>query len=293
MSNIKNISLIILSIFILTGCGLTTSQIKKVEMYPHMYDTNANSILVLPAKNTTTSVDATNHFRYTISKPLSEKGYYVLPVHLVDAFFKSENLVETQMIRDIPISKLKEIFNPDAILYVDINTWDTSYMVFTSYVDVGVTFSLVDASSGKELWSNNSYAYSYSGLDTNNGLVGLLVSAITAAINTGVDYTELSNVANTNGASRLPYGKYHPLYRKDMNDIYEFFDYAKLKDGKLYVHPYIAEKNHSKDEDQQLSVILRKKGYHSFSVDTLSSVRKDAGAFEMFVHNGYQKYYLN
>jgi hypothetical protein len=266
---------------ILTGCAPSKSQISKGSLYPKMYSNHPKSILVLPAKNTTTSVDATDHFRYTITKPLAEKGYYVFPVHLVDSFFKSENLVEAEMIRNIPVSKLKEIFNADAILYVDINAWDTTYSVATSSVDVSLSFSLLDANTGEEIWHNNAYAYSYAGLDGNNGVLGLIVSAITVAINTGTDYTQLAYVANNSGSMILPNGEYHSNYKKDAKENWIFFDVANLDGERLYVDKYFISGNEKK-EKVPLTVRNHAKGYHAFSV----------GNFNMFNHNGYSNYYI-
>jgi hypothetical protein len=93
MRKLNYIFIVVAITFLFTGCGvISQSQVTKGQLYPKLYKEHPKSILVLPAKNTTTSVDATDHFRYTITKPLAEKGYYVFPVHLVDSFFKSENL---------------------------------------------------------------------------------------------------------------------------------------------------------------------------------------------------------
>jgi hypothetical protein len=279
----KNIYLLSITFFafFLSGCGVTTSQITKGEYYPKLYTKQPKSILVLPAKNTTTSVDATNHFRYTITQPLAEKGYYVFPVHLVDAFFKSENISDTEIIRNIPAKKLQEIFGADAILYVDINAWDTGYAVVSSNVDVGLSFSLVDANSGEEIWQNNAYAYSYEGLDGSNGLAGLIVSAITTAINTGTDYTKLAYVANLYGTALLPVGEYHKQYKKDFDSPIAFMDNAVLEDNRLYVNEYFVFGN-KQEGKVALTVRGHAKGYHAFSVNSLN----------FFNHNGYSNYYI-
>jgi len=276
--------LIIISVvtMLFTGCGVTTSQITKGEYYPKIYKHHPVSILVLPARNTTTSVDATKYFSYTITKPLAEKGYYVFPVHLVDSFFKSENLPSAELIRKIPLKKLKDVFNPDAILYVDINAWDTGYTVASSNVDVGLSFSLVDANTGEELWQNNAYAYSYEGLDGNNGLAGLIISAITTALNTATDYTKLAYVANLAGTMQLPAGKYSPRYKKDFNDNLLFYDNATLKDGRLYVNKYFIYGNGKKGK-VALTVRGHAKGYQAFPVNSLN----------FFNHNGYENYYIS
>ena len=281
----KNILLLFFAAILMTGygCAPKMSQITKGEYYTNLYQNHPKSILVLPAVNTTTSVDATDHFRYTIAPPLAERGYYVFPVHLVDSFFKSENLSDAEIIKQIPISKLKEVFNPDAILYVDINAWDTGYRLVDSHVDVGLSFSLVDAITEKEIWSNNAYAYSYNGLDGNNGIAGLIVSAIAVAINTATDYTKLACTANAAGASNLPYGSYHPAHIKDRNQVLNFVDCARLDGERLFVDQYFIFGEH-KDEPIPLTVKYRQKGYFGFAVNNLNS--------NIFRHNGYSNYYL-
>jgi len=282
MKKISHIFVIVLITAFFTGCGVVSqSLVSKGQLYPSLYKKHPKSILVLPAKNTTTSVDATDHFRYTITKPLAEKGYYVFPVHLVDSFFKSENLSNVEQIRKISTQKLKEIFNADAILYVDINAWDTDYSVLTSSVDVGISFSLVDASSGKEIWQNNAYAYTYAGMDGNGGWLGLIVSSIAAAVNTTVDYTELASVSNTAGVGFLASGKYHKKYKKDFNKKFVLTSDTNLKDGKLYVNNYFIHGNKVEGK-VPFTVRGRVKGYHSFSVFN----------YNYFNHNGYRNYYI-
>ncbi|WP_419765306.1 MAG: DUF799 domain-containing protein [Arcobacter sp.] len=269
------------AVFLFTGCGITQSRIAKIQVYPKMYEVHPKSILVLPAKNTTTAVDATDQFSYSITKPLAEKGYYVFPVHLVDSFFKSENISDAEIIRNIPVTKLKEIFNPDAILYVDINAWDTGYSVISSNVDVGLSFSLIDANTGKEIWQNNAYAYSYDALDTGN-IVSLIVSAISTAINTGTDYTKLAYVANSTGVSFLPSGYYNEkYYKKDANDKFTYFNVATLEDGKLFVDEYFIFGN-KKEGKVPLTIRGHAKGYHGLSVSNLN----------FYNHNGYSNYYI-
>jgi len=280
MRNLKYIVSGVLLLVFFVGCTATTSNVMLGELYPKVYKKHAKSILVLPAKNTTTSVDATEHFRYTITQALSERGYYVFPVHLVDSFFKSENITEAEMIRQIPIEKLKEIFNPDAILYVDINAWDTGYQVISSNVDVGLSFSLIDTTTEEELWHTNAYAYSRSA-SGGGGLIGLIVSAIAAAINTGVDYTKLATFANAAGVSVLPYGLYHPKYKKDISRNISFIDVTKLKDGKLYVDDYFMYGN-KKEGKVALTSRGHLEGYQAFSFLNYNG----------FHHNGYQNYYL-
>lgn len=266
---------------VFTGCGPTFSTIKQSELYPYMYAEKPLSILVLPAKNTTTAAEATDYFRASITEPLAEKGYYVFPVHLVDAFFKSENIANPELIRQISIARLKEIFGADAVLFVDINAWDTGYSVFSSHVDVGLTFSLVSTTTEKEVWQKNAYAYSYQGLDGNNGIVGLIVSAIVTALNTSVDYGELAHVANKAGFAFLPDGPYGNNHLVDADKKTTFQDHGKIEGDRFYVSKYFII-GVDAEEDVPLTVRGRQKGYFAFA----------PSSYEFFNHNGYSRYYV-
>lgn len=264
-----------------TGCGHKTSFITKGEYYPEVYRSHPKTILILPARNTTTAVDAADYFRYTVTQSFAEKGYYIFPVHLVDSFFKSENISEAEIIRNIPISKLKEIFNADAVLYVDINAWDTGYTVFSSSVDVGLSFSLVDTKTGLEIWQSNAYAYSYQGLDGSNGLIGLLASAISVALNTGTDYTKLATIANHYGSIMLPDGIYGHNYATDVSSSIVLVDTAELNNNRLYVDEYFIFGN-KKEGLVPLTARNHIKGYFGFQVTNMN----------FFNHNGYYNYYI-
>ena len=214
MKKLIYIALLLLLTNFLSGCGSAPAKITKHDYSPEFYSHHPKSILVLPAVNTTTAADAVDQFRYTVTKPLTEQGYYVFPVHLVDSFFKQENLPEAELIRNISIEKLRNVFGTDAILYVDILNWDTKYGVVASNVDVGANFSLIDAESEKEIWHGN--VFSRSGTQANtNSMAELIVGMVVAAINTGVDYTDLSDKVNSAAFSNFPYGPYHKNYKQD------------------------------------------------------------------------------
>lgn len=214
MKKIIYIASLLLLVNFLSGCGSAPIKITKYDYSPEFYSHHPKSILVLPAVNTTTAADAADQFRYTITKPLTEQGYYVLPVHLVDSFFKQENLPEAELIRNISIKKLKNIFGVDSILYVDIINWDTMYAIIESTVDVGINFSLIDTKSEKEIWQGNIIARSGNKAGTGS-IAELIAGMIDAAINTTVDYTELSSKVNKTAFRNFPFGPYHKEYRQD------------------------------------------------------------------------------
>jgi hypothetical protein len=281
--NLYKIVIVVISIALISGCGnpKSFSKVKKGDLYPEFYKKPPKSVLVLPARNVTSSVTATDNFRTSITKPLAEKGFYVFPVTLVDSFFKQENLSEAEVIWAIPPSKLKEGFGADAILYVDINAWDTSYKVLNSSVDVGLSFSLIDTDTGRELWSNNSYAYSYSGADGNDGIAGLIAGMIAVAINTGTDYAKLARVANYNAVAGMPNGPYSNNYKTDINWPSFVGTNGELDGDRVYVSEWFI-KGVDKEEKVTLKTRHYIKGYHAYSSNNVDD----------FIHNGYQNYYI-
>jgi hypothetical protein len=237
------LTILIISIFLFTGCAKL--DITKQDMYPNVYKKHPKSILVLPARNLTTAANASEHYSYTLTKSLTEAGYYVLPIHLVDKFFKSENLSDPNIIHNIPVSKLKKIFNVDAILYIDIFNWDTNYYVILSSVSVGFSFSLVDTKTEQEIWNVTSLGQSSS----EGG--GIVEALILSAINTSIDYTTLANFSNQITMKHLPYGFLHKEFKKDKNQKISFLKHRDklmnymyqptIKNNKLYIDRQMME----------------------------------------------------
>ncbi len=230
----KKYLLLLIALFAFIGCGGTTAKplyqgtVSNEELFKRMYDEKTTSILVLPAVDNTTSAETSELFSYTIVPFLADKGYYVFSPSLVDSFLKSENITEPKMVRKIPIKKLREVFNPDAILYTNITKWDTNYKVLSSGVAVSLSYELVSAKSGKLLWSNSGHASSISEGRLEGGSVEALVlsavvSAVSAAVNAGTDYQTLALRANKKAYYWLPLGKYHYDYAKQKSQPFGTF----------------------------------------------------------------------
>lgn len=253
----KYIIFVVMAIFFV-GCGakkpIYEVPLTHGELFKPLYDENPTSVLILPAVDQTTSADASELFSYTILPFLAEKGYYVFSPSLVDEFLKSENITEPKLARQIPLEKIQEVFNPDAILYVDISQWDTDYKVLSSGVSVWLRYALRGAKSDELLWLRGGYASSVAKgqLDTGS-LLGLVVSAAisatAAAINTATDYQKLALEANYGAYYNLPVAKYHYDYPKEQNELY----------GTLKIYDTDLEnfaKRRQKDKNAKLSVTV-------------------------------------
>jgi hypothetical protein len=210
--------LVATTVLLLTGCATTA----KWD-YTSFFENHPRSILVVPASNTTTAVDAPEIWSTTVTMPLAERGYYVFPVYLTADLLRDLGLTNEALLEQLAPSRFKEIFGADAVLFVTIRDWSTKYIVLASNVTVRISYKLVDTRAGLVLWRGEQNVIQQSG-GGGGGIAGLIAAAVSALVTTAVDYRPLARQANTIvvGAEKrgLPVGPYHPDYQKD---------YAKYK----------------------------------------------------------------
>lgn len=205
---------LLLALFVLAGCG-------PKRHYGAYYAHEPRSILVVPALNETTAVDAQALYMTTVSRPLAERGFYVFPTFLTDALLRDLGLPEAGLVHQLPLEAFREHFGADAVLFVTIHDWSNKYYVLQSSVAVKVSFVLKDTRTGAVLWESTQSAARNSG-NGGGSLIGMLISAaVTYAVNEMVDpnYRPLAQQANTQAFfSRgigLPAGPYHPDFGQD------------------------------------------------------------------------------
>lgn len=181
------------------------------------------SMLVLPPVNDSNEVKATNGVMATVTAPLAEAGYYVLPVSMVNETFKQNGLTTANDIQEVSAAKLREIFGADAAVYIRVKEYGTKYQIIGSDTRVTVTGKIVDLRDGAVLWEGTATASSQESEGNNQGgLVGLLVKAIVNQIvNTATDASyDYAGIANTRllGAQArngVLYGPRSPNYQKE------------------------------------------------------------------------------
>jgi hypothetical protein len=164
-----------LVVSVLMGCApLRTDYGNYLEHFPR-------SVLVLPPINESLEVDASGMFLSTITTFLAERGYYVLPVAVVDAVFKAEGVPLPPEMHQVSLAKLREVFGADAVLYTTIKKWTTTYVVLDCRTTVVLDYRLVDTATGLHLWCRQrSFQYSPSGQQT-NPVAKLVAAAVHAA----------------------------------------------------------------------------------------------------------------
>ena len=163
----------------IAGCAQQPEARDYSQYLAHM----PRSILVLPPLNESTQVHAPDAFLSTITVPLAERGYYVFPVAVVDQFMKDNGLPTPGEMHQVPAHKFGEVLGADAVLYITIKNWTTTYIVIDSSTVVGLNYRLVDARSGVEMWKDErSFTFSTSA-GQSDPLAALVAAAVHAAIN--------------------------------------------------------------------------------------------------------------
>ena len=179
--SIKLVALLSFSVFCLLGC-LTPKNYDKFKA------ANPRSILVLPPKNDSTDVRGTYSFLSTITMPVAEKGFYIFPVALIDQMMKENGLPSANEMHQVSLKKIKEIINPDAVLYLNLEKYGTSFLLIESQTSVVASGKLVSTTTGEVLWEGQVERV-VSSADSGGGLAGLLISAVVSqAVNSTVDH---------------------------------------------------------------------------------------------------------
>jgi hypothetical protein len=190
----QKLQVIMMAIFALlvTGCATVDPY-----DYTQLQKEQPKSILVIPPLNHSVDVTASYSYLSTISKPLAEKGYYVFPVSVIDAFLKENGLPTPAEMNTIPLEKIREHIGADAVLYVEIVDWGQKFVLLSSNTVVKGKLKLVSTYTGLTLW-DSSFSFQQASDDAGEGLMGALIGAIIEQIASSInDQTpQVARVAN-------------------------------------------------------------------------------------------------
>lgn len=202
-----SLPILLLALGLLCGCETPTK-----KDYTAFQQHQPKSILVLPPLNESTDILAGYSMLTTTVAPLSELGYYVFPVAMVDRYLKENGLPTAAEMHAAPLDKLHEVFGADAVLYITVEKYGSKYQVIASQTFAFARARLVDSATGTVLWEDRvQYAYS--------GQSGLIEAVVDQVVNKLVDQAHnIGAQANImllmNKNSGLLIGARHPQFGK-------------------------------------------------------------------------------
>lgn len=199
------------TVLLASGCATTAPY-----DYTAFERNKPRSIVVIPPKNNSLEVNAPYVYLSTLTRPLSEKGYYVFPVSVIDHFLKENGLPTPAEMNDIPLDKIGKHIGADAVLYITIEDWGQKFQLLSSVTLVQANLRLVDVKTGELLWESTAQAQQSSG-DSGGGLAGALLNAIVTQViaSTIVDHTpDLARQANNVAINRQMSGMLDGPYKE-------------------------------------------------------------------------------
>lgn len=205
--------------------SVTACQTIEKKDYAAYREADPHSILIVPVVNNSIEVDAPDLFLTTVSRYLSERGYYVFPVNLVKKVMEEDGMGDANLVHESDPTRLGEIFGSDMALYVKIQNWNAQWAVLATTVTVELEYKLVDTRSGQTLWEETQKrAWTPQNRDMGHPLATLFAAVVQAAMTKAApNYIPLAQTSNQiafNQVNRgLPAGPYHKDYQNDMKDF--------------------------------------------------------------------------
>ena len=213
----KKIVYIILTILVLSSCGV--SNLTRSSLYPKMYEEKPVTLLVMPPINNTANVDAKELLYTSISRPLAEAGYYVIPPSLAMDVLRQESGYDAEMFIDRPLRQFHDFFGADAVVFSIIDSWAKQGIGINTKIRYLIKSTLTD----EVLFDRTCDLYLDLSVDSgksskDKGLLDVLVELAAGAINTALtDQIEAARKANYYIFEDLPVGKYDNLYLQDQD----------------------------------------------------------------------------
>jgi hypothetical protein len=182
-----------------------------VADYEKFYAASPFTVVVPPVRNETADAEAPRYFLSTITHPLANRGYYVIPVQATADILIAEGIIDGGALDSVPPARFRDYFGADAVLYITLKSWDTVYAILASSVTVAMHYRLVSTVTGETLWeTNRAEVLQSQGGSGGHPIAILITAAVNAAVTaTASDYVPMAMIANTNACATLPAGPYN------------------------------------------------------------------------------------
>ena len=200
----------VLSALLFASCGTT-----KNAAFPKMYETDPVVMLIMPPINNSTAADAKDYFYTTMSVPVAEAGYYVLPPAMTMATLQRESAYDSERFIDGDLKKFGQIFGADVAIFTIIKSWDKSLVGSSVTIEIEYIFKSVKTNEIVYHRDAKIKCDTSTGVQTNSLLGTLIVAAADAVKTAATDYVPIAVMCNNTALSDIPAGKYHPKHGAD------------------------------------------------------------------------------
>lgn len=196
------------------SCGTMQNQ-TKIQAYPEMYKEKPMAVAIMPPINTTNNVEAKEFLFLTLSQPVCERGYYVIPPFLCMEMYKGESAYDAELFIDGSAKRFAEVLGADAVLFTKITKWEKAAVA--SVVTVECEYILKSTHTNEIIFRRKgNLKYDGSVNVSGGGLVGALVGMAASAMNTALtEHITVARACNNFTLSDMPAGNYHPDYGTD------------------------------------------------------------------------------
>lgn len=182
MNKLKLVVLVFASV-ILTSCSSYSKWFSSDKSNEDFIATQVRSILVLPPVNQTENKKAFEIVLSQITKPLAEKGYYVLPVAVTTEMLRQNGVLNANVAQKLPVARLREIFGADTALYLTVTEFGKIYKGPESGNIVTINALLTDLTTGTPIWQGRTTANSKDCVaSSSGGILGGLFSPLNEPI---------------------------------------------------------------------------------------------------------------
>ena len=203
----------VLSLFLLVSCGTT-----KGVAFPKMYEEDPVVMLVMPPINNSDNVEAKDYFYTTMSVPLAEAGYYVLPPAMTLATLQRESAYDSELFIDGDLQKFGSLFGADVAIFTVIKSWDKS--VIGSKITIAIEYIFKSTKTNEILYNRDATIVcdTSTGASSSNGFAALAILVADAIKTAATDYVPVAVKCNNTALSDMPAGKYSAKHGADKEE---------------------------------------------------------------------------
>ena len=210
----KKFLILLAATALLVSCG-SASKLTRGEVYAPLYNEAPVTLLVMPPINNTSNVEAKDLLYTSISRPLVEAGYYVLPPILTMDILKAESAYDAELFFEAPVGQFGTVFGADAVIFSVIDKWAKQGVG----ISAKIRYVMRSTRTNEVLFDRSCDLFLDTSVSTSSkGLLGLVLDVALTAVNTALtDHIEAARKANNYIFSDIPFGKFSPLYQQDQD----------------------------------------------------------------------------